>query len=145
MRFVTSLQSTQNCQFGHIRRESQNILMGGGGALTHKMWSWARTQPDNSKKGDLRNGHSPNKGNWSCKKRGSLELKLHTAVGAYLLIIFVFKDQWVCFGILKKRGIRKGHQQKKGVLGTGPTRKRGILGAIQVKKVFVFTAAHTCT
>ena len=51
--------------------------------------------------------------NFSCKKRGSEELKLHKKglLGAYLSHIFTFTCQYNLQ--TKKRGLRNGHNQKK--------------------------------
>ena len=88
------------------------------------------------KKGGLRNLNSPKSGilgtslvkredlrNWSCTKGGS-----------YLSHLFTFTCQYDLQ--TKNRGLRNGHNQKRGggVLGARPTRKRGVLGAGQVKQ-----------
>ena len=62
---------------------------------------------------------------WSCKKRGSQEHKLHNMgfLGAYVFIIVTFTCQhdqpvMMCSGRLKR-----------GVLGTDTIRTKGVLGA----------------
>ena len=71
-------------------------------------------------------------------------------LGAYLLITLTFScqhDQLV--GVysdrLKNRGLRHGSGLKRGVLGTGPARKKGGLRHGSGQKMGVFTAAHTYT
>ena len=88
------------------------------------------------KKGGLRNVHSPKREvlrNWSCTKGGSWELSYHI----YLRLLV----NMIC-------------RLKRGVLGTGTTRRGGGLRGAPKKRglrcgsgktKWAFTAAHTCT
>ena len=105
--------------------------MGGG--------SWAPTQPPKRGGGVLGTGTSWKKGggglkNWSCKKDNLSNWWCTKGFfWAYLLITLTFfLSTWSISGvysnILKKRGLRHGSGQKRGVLGTGQARKNGGLG-----------------
>ena len=118
---------------GHIPK--RGVL---GAGTPPKRGSQERAQ---SEKWDLKN--------FSCKKRGSYELKLHKRgfLGTYLSHIFTFTCQ---YDLQTKRGVLGIGTTRKvgeGVLGARPTRKKGG-GGLRCgsgKTKWVFTAAHTCT
>ena len=118
-----------------------------GAGSYRKRGSLVRAHPQKAR--GLRNVHSPKSGilgtslvkredlrNWSCTKGGYWELIYHIYLRLLVNMICRLKR-----GVLGTGTTRKGW----GVLGARPNRKRGGLRCGSGKTKWVFTAAHTCT